>query len=877
MASRTLLTNTLMLTGHCGEAEDSHPWDFLLMGSPQSCPPDFHAVGAVWADAQPMLLPCHWQLQGFDVPMYTNTGYPFEFNPPFVRRTGNVRITDCDAGCGGSTETTNPMSPLEPGVNATGLYRRSFALPPHWESPPHPNRLFLVFEGVDACAHVWVDGTYVGYTQDSCLPAEFEVTHLLAADVQEHLLVVQVMRWCDGSYIEDQDKWWLSGIYREVYILRKQRRAMISDFEFICGNFDGVVADVTVEILAESSDAVDADLLYARIELWDAVKDSPMTVQTAPLLARPSGLLSTTEKAIAAIGFDPFESELDVARPTNATGCKVSIDVSNPKLWSAEDPFLYVLVLSLHATLEDAQIGAAAMDAESCRVGIRDFYSRGAHGQLCVNGVPLTVAGVNRHEFHPVRGRAVSEADMRWDAGLMKQLNFNAVRCAHYPNHHRWLEICDEAGLYVVDEANIESHGFQMFGQAVGYLSQRPEWRGAHMSRFVRMVERDKNVTSVLTWSLGNESGMGSTHMCMAKWGRARDLTRMVQYESGGACSKATDVICPMYQRPHWCRQHAQQDYLNRPLVLCEYAHAMGNSGGSFVKYWTDFRDPSLPRLQGGFIWDWVDQGLVLPGGGFGYGGDFGDLPNTKQFCINGVLGPDRKPHPSALEAKACQAPVAFTLLSSHAASLVLKLVKLSEVFDATQLYIEVSIHCDLQRSASKWISTRFDGLQALKGLSAEDFCPALAQNDDALSKAFGVERSALSKVKEVWLVVRACVSPQFATEWVGADHCICEVSLSHPSLILRVQSLCNSFNRILEDPHFTPVVSDDKMYLIVEWGAANIARVGLQDGRLVSWECGGRSIITSPLDACFWRAPTDNVRLSSYSSFFILLVHNSV
>jgi beta-galactosidase len=558
-------------------------------------------------------LPAHWQLQGYDVPIYTNTTYPFVFNPPYVRRTGDVRVTDCDAGIGGTLETKQQISPKEPGENATGLYRRSFSLPANWQGDGS-DRFFLVFEGVDSCLHVWLDGTYVGYSQDSCLPAEFDVTDALkGGSGKEHIVVCQVMRWCDGSYMEDQDKWWLSGIYREVYVIKKPS-VMISDFEFktdIRWDADGraLSAAVRVEVLSEGFISK-GNAPVVRLELWDLESSTAIAIKTSAMVA--SGpFMSSYVGACKATGGDPFESDVSVSMPNDTACTVIEFDISSFRLWCAETPNLYTLVLSLHPSVEDADAGCKTLDSESCRVGFREVSFMPPHNQLCVNRQPVTVAGVNRLEFDPQQGRAVSEALMREDVRLIKQHNFNAVRTAHYPNHTRWLELCDEAGLYVVDETNIESHGFQSLGQAVGYLSQLPEWRGAHLSRLARMMERDKSSACVFAWSLGNESGVGPTHLLMADWARARDAGRPVQYESGGSRTDATDIICPMYHRPAWCRKQATIDKKRRPVVLCEYAHAMGNSGGSFDKYWNDFRDPALPRLQGGFIWDWVDQGIL--------------------------------------------------------------------------------------------------------------------------------------------------------------------------------------------------------------------------------------------------------------------------
>ena len=679
------------------------------------------------------------------------------------------------------------------------------------------------------------------------------------------------MRWCDGSYLEyafvsfsldvtscrDQDKWWLSGIYREVYLLHKPR-IMISDYEFNADISWGssIVATANVEIICESSEDP-RKLPFARVELWDTKASAPETIVTKEL-TKGSCLPSMFSTASQSIRVDPFESEVNLQIPKYSSKAEVSFVVKTPRLWCSENPELYLLIISLHASHAEAEAGVASIDSESCRVAFREILIGGDENQLMVNRIPITVAGVNRHEFHPNSGRAVSEESMREDAALMKRFNFNAVRCSHYPNHHRWLEICDEAGLYVVDEANIETHGFQMLGQPVNYLSNLRSWRGAHLSRFVRMLERDKNYSCVIMWSLGNESGLGETHKLMSKWARLRDCRRYVHYEAGGARSVATDVICPMYQRPWWCRRQAVSDKARRPVILCEYAHAMGNSGGGFFKYWRDFRNPQLPRLQGGFVWDWVDQGLALGNDKFGYGGDFGDIPNTKQFCINGLFGPDRKPHPAAHEAKALQAPVFFELKDNGTGALVLCMGYFSSNFNIDDVCVYLSLGCDMQNAKSKPLIQELPGNTLLKGKTITELFPSLQQRDTAAtSQLFGIEADALSQSAEVWLHVVA--RTYISSPWIPAHHELMRTSLSHPMLSqLIFEKLSRPTATVM--PTHSPIVSERDGLLIIEWGDSSKATLGIQCGRLLSWEHHGKIILTKPLDACIWRAPTDNV-----------------
>ena len=361
--------------------------------------------------------------------------------------------------------------------------------------------------------------------------------------------------------LKDQDKWWLSGIYREVYIIRKPE-IMICDYEIkntITWNEynQPVSAVIDVDVLVENyklsdefssfdSDLASIEGCSIRAELY-RVGSIETPLQMVTVTCRHGGEFTTK---ISADSLDFPKEKTDKFKNPGCFSLQLSLDSNNLALWSAEAPHLYIILITLHESSDDAFMATKILDIEGQRFGIRQVDIDGAYNQLRLNKKPLLIAGVNRHEFDCYQGRSVDENNMRKDALLMKQFNFNAVRCAHYPHHHRWLEICDAIGLMVIDEANIESHGFQTIGQAVGYLSNRKEWMGAHMSRIIRMYERDKNSTSVLIWSLGNESGVGKSHKMGYHWLKKRDVGRPVQYESGGAASNVTDIICPMYHRP---------------------------------------------------------------------------------------------------------------------------------------------------------------------------------------------------------------------------------------------------------------------------------------------------------------------------------------
>ena len=576
-------------------------WKFYLAPCPGQVPDGFYRQDfdvSGWAE---IAVPGNWQLQGFhDIPVYANVHYPFPPRPPFV-----------------------------PKENPTGCYRTTFRLDPAWQG----RNVFLLFESVDAAFYLWVNGQEVGYSQDSRLPAEFDVTPYVRAG--QNTVAVQVMRYCDGSYLEDQDMWRMSGIQRDV-VLYSKPHVCLRDFT-VRTRFDGQYENAVLEVEAFITRAPDMTEYSVEAMLYDTNRN--------PVFAQP----------VSAHVSDgtPYRAQ------TKAACATIAQEVARPRQWTAETPYLYRLVLTLKGP--DGQ----ALDFESTRVGFRQVEVR--NGLVLLSGKRLVVRGVNRHEHHPERGRAVTDTDMIKDIVLMKQLNFNAVRTSHYPNHPRWYDLCDEYGLCVIDEANVETHG------VYGELSNDPTWAHAYMERAIRMALRDKNHPCILFWSLGNESGLGPHHAAMAGWIRAYDPTRLVQYESGYPGPEVSDVFCPMYPNLDWVRQVLADPHEKRPMIMCEYAYAKGNSTGNFFKFW-DLVD-ELPRFQGGCLWDWHDKALLHTNARgekfWAYGGDFGgDFDYTRhdedpQMCCNGIVGPDLTPHPGAFEVKKVQAPVAVSAASA--------------------------------------------------------------------------------------------------------------------------------------------------------------------------------------------------------------------
>ncbi len=592
-------------------------WQFRLVASPGAAPAGFYEPTFDATDWAMLPVPGNWQMPHHwsglsfdDRPIYLNVHYPFEPDPPHV-----------------------------PKANPTGCYRKTFWLDPSWRE----REVFLLFESVDAAFYLWVNGEEVGYSQGSRLPAEFDITPYLHEG--ENLLAVKVLRYCDGTYLEDQDMWRLSGIQRDVVLYSKPRVG---------------IRDFTVRTL------LDDDYRNATLSVEVAIPRVPEMAAyqvEARLFDRQGSLLLATPLRSGVADRTPYGAE------TKTAWAKLSTRVSEPDLWTAETPHLYTLVI----TLLDAD--GQPVDHESCRVGFRRIEIK--DGLLCLNGRRLVIRGVNRHEHHHARGRALTEADMLQDIILMKQLNFNTVRTSHYPDDPRWYDLCDELGLYVIDEANIETHG------VYDELSQSPAWYQAYLDRLIRMVVRDKNHPSVLLWSLGNESGVGPHHAAMAAWARDYDPTRLAHYESGRPGPEVSDVYSVMYPDLEEMRQlladHTggpQEE--RRPIVMCEYAYAKGNSTGNFFKFWEMVA--AYPRFQGGCIWDWHDkvirhttsngQPFFAYGGDFGGGFDYTRDNEDPQMCCNGIVGPDLERvdepnpplfvHPGAWEVKKVQAPVSI-------------------------------------------------------------------------------------------------------------------------------------------------------------------------------------------------------------------------
>jgi beta-galactosidase len=581
------------------------PWKFNWYPKPGEEPADFYLKDYADLDWNTIKVPSNWELEGHGLPIYTNVQYPFlPVNPPFP------------------PEDDNPV----------GLYVRSFSIPEAYQD----QKLILHFGGVSSAFYVYLNGQFVGYSEDSRLPAEFDITSFVRKN-EPNTLSVKVYRWSDGSYLEDQDHWRLSGIHREVY-LEAVPPNYIRDF-FVKTDLDDNYRDAELLIRPELetlSNSMDGWTLKATLfdQQGQAVMD-PLALEVNKIV----------NEAFPPRGNVPF-------------GLMKTV-VSNPMKWTAETPYLYTLVLEL---LNEEE---ALVEARSARIGFREVEIS-QEGEFLVNGQAVLLYGVNRHDHHQYFGKAVSKASMLKDVLLMKQFNFNAVRTSHYPNHSYFYELCDEYGIYVMDEANIETHGIG------SVLSNDPDWMTPHVERAVRMVERDKNHPSIVFWSLGNESGYGPNHAAMAGWIKTMDDTRPIHYEGaqniyGYGDSRGTaydpdwvDVRSRMYMQIPQMVKMANQEEDGRPVVWCEYAHSMGNSTGNLDEFWEAIR--SEKRLIGGFIWDWMDQGIIQTDDNgkeyYVYGGDFGEPIHDGNFNLNGIINADQTPKPATWEAKKIFQPI---------------------------------------------------------------------------------------------------------------------------------------------------------------------------------------------------------------------------
>ncbi len=731
-------------------------WKFIYSDSPAGRVADFFRPDLDDAHWNDLPVPSNWEIRGYGIPIYTNIIYPFPKNPPFV---GN----------------DNPV----------GTYRKKFSVPETWDG----REVFLHFGSITGCAFVYVNGQKVGMSKVSKTAAEFNITPYLKKG--ENLLAVQVYRWHDGSYLEDQDFWRLSGIERDVFLFSLPKLT-IWDF-FLKPDLDARYTD---------------GLFSAEVDLrqfaGNGVKTGILSVEIQDKNGR--SVFSQQQKFSA--GTASLQS------------LKFSGTVRNPLKWSAEHPHLYDCLL----VLKDDK--GRQLSLTGARIGFRKVEIRDA--QLLVNGAATLVHGVNRHEHDPVNGHVPNKELMIKDIQLMKQFNVNAVRNSHYPNDPLWLKLCDQYGLYVVDEANIEVHGMgaalQGWFDTLVHPAYLAEWAPAFMDRIHRVLERDKNHASVIVWSMGNECGNGNVFRDAYKWMKQRDPSRPVQSEQAGE-DWNTDIVCPMYPSMEYMKSYAASGK-KRPYIMCEYSHAMGNSNGNFQEYWDVIM--SDKKMQGGFIWDWVDQGIKARnenGDYFAYGGDLGGyhLQNDENFCANGLVAADRSPHPGLFEVKKVYQNILF-----KAGDLSRGMITVHNLFDFTNLD-QFDFKWELIRNGELSGAGRFAvSLAPHQQKEVQLTLPTLMPEDEYFLNLFAFSRT--------------------STELVPSGHEIAREQFKLTG---------DYFTKAVEKAGQLQVTSDGSK-LTFQSGAVS-GEFDLRQGRFTRYSAEGGPQIRQFPEPYFWRAPVDN------------------
>jgi len=752
-------------------------WQFKMVGCPENVAPADLAVDTDRSGFDHVDVPGNWTLQGYGAPHYTNVNMPFPDEPPFV-----------------------------PEDNPTGVYSTEFMVPEDWKA----RRVVLHFGGAESVLYVYVNGQPVGLSKDSRLPAEFDISSFVVFG-QKNLVVAVVVKWSDASFIEDQDQWWMGGLHREVY-LYSTAPVHLADL-FAVGSLEDNYTNGRLK-------------LTARIG-FPRQPEEGWVVEAQ--LFDPKGN-AVFEKALA--------SNVPVGPPCTISRLQAEFNepVEKPLLWSTEMPHLYTVVV----TLKNRE--GETVESTATRIGFRSIEVKDR--SLLINGRRVLIKGVNRHDHHESKGKALDRETLRLDALTMKRFNFNAVRTSHYPNDPYWLDLCDEVGLYVVDEANLESHAYYH------QVARDRRYAGAFLDRALRMVERDKNHPSIILWSLGNETSYSPNHDAMAGWIRGYDPSRPLHFEPGvwvqsvekqpveklyDSGYRVTDIVCPMYPTIatliEWATDESHPDR-TRPLIMCEYSHAMGNSNGSLADYWDAFE--KYPGLQGGFIWEWIDHGLkqTTQNGQeyWAYGGDFGDVPNDLNFVCDGLVWPDRAPHPGIYEFKHLAQPAKAIRFNAASGELEIK----NKQDFATLGWIRV-----------QW-ELKVSGRTIFHGeLPALDTVPQTVEKLILQLPAFSAEPD-----QEAFLHFR--YSAAVDTAWCKSGH---EVGWDQISLPLETKALPavakeRNFQPLtLERNHDVFTVRNDALHLIAP----------LKTGRIESLSWKGHELFVAGPQMQIWRGPTDN------------------
>ena len=733
----------------------SGEWKFHWSTTPDGAPDGFEAVGyddAAWGTIS---VPGNWEINGYGMPIYTNVTYPFPKNPPFIPHDDNP----------------------------TGCYRHSFDIPAEWVG----RRVVLHFESGLAAMYVWVNGHEVGYSEGTKTAVEFDITDVV--NLGANTLAIKGLRWADGSYLEDQDFWRLSGFDRGVKIYTTDK-VHIEDM-FVVADLDKSYknGDYTSTVTINNGSATSFN---GSVELQ--------------VVDRSGKAVAKLTKSLTVAAGDVAEVEFKRS-------------IAKVALWSYEQPNLYTTVVALRGANGDI------VEATSCRTGFRRVEIR--DGQLLLNGKRIMINGVNIHEHNPATGHVINKELMLKDIALMKQFNFNAVRTSHYPQPTEWYDLCDEYGILLVDEANIEAHGcgtdyhssYDNF-----HPSHREEWKGTHHDRVRAMVERDKNHPSVIIWSMGNESSDGEVYGEMYEWIHQRDKTRFVQLEQGYG-GPHTDIICPMYPDMNDFRRYAERENMRKPYIMCEFAHAMGNSTGNFREFFDIMK--LGPHMQGGFIWDWVDQGIDAVGRDgrhyWAYGGDFGAwmYPHDENFCCNGLVLPDRTPHPGLYEVKKVYQDIEFELLDSGK----LRIYNNYLYNNLADFIVVYEVLCE----GEVVLSEELPIIKCQAGCSVD---VALKKWEQKEGKEYMLNLYALQRAERTLIPERHIV----ASEQIA----LCSYDYAHST------------------PEGKLEVERGDGWLVAYAGDTGVL-FNTKNGRLERYVSGDRDVMSQLPEPWFWRAPTDN------------------
>ena len=745
----------------------SGEWRFHWSATPAEAPEGFWAVDyddEAWGT---MPVPGNWELNGYGYPIYTNIVYPFPKNPPYIPHDDNP----------------------------TGCYRHEFDIPAEWEG----RRIILHFESGLAAMHIWLNGAKVGYSEGTKSAVEFDITPYVKQG--GNLLAIEGYRWCDGSYLEDQDFWRLSGFDRKVKVYAAGKTRIADMF---------VVADL---------DETYTNGLYNATVSVQNSGDAPF--KGAVKLSLVKGRYNyqaekfVYERAVAII------SKSVKVEPNTTLDVDLARIINDVEVWSHENPKLYTTVV----TLSDNK--GNIIESVACNTGFRKVEIKDA--QLLLNGKPLMINGVNIHEHNPATGHVQTRELMLKDIYLMKQHNINAVRTSHYPQPTEWYDLCDIHGILLVDEANIEAHGC-----GVGYQSDYPEfhpshraeWKAAHHDRVQSMVERDKNHPSVIIWSMGNESSDGEVYGEMYEWIHQRDNTRPVQLEQGFS-GPHTDISCPMYPPIAEFRRWAERTDAKKPYIMCEFAHAMGNSTGNLREFF-DIME-GHPHMQGGFIWDWVDQGIdAVDESGkhyWAYGGDFGATMyhHDENFCCNGLVSPDRTPHPGLMEVKKVYQDIEFELIEGG--------VRIHNNFNFT----------DLAKYSFRYVVKR-EGVIVHQGALPQVKCAAGESVDVALA----------------YLVTDNSAEYTLDFEASGMMHNLLKVGTMQSVVVATEQFVLRPYDFTKSEPEGTIVIERGDDWVMAFAGNKAVL-FSTESGEILSYVSNNRDVMKQLPEPWFWRAMTDN------------------